>query len=42
MKMGGHDMGKMSSSEKVDMMGKMSTREKADMFDKMPMQKRWQ
>lgn len=40
MKMGGHDMGKMSHQESMDMMGKMSMQEKADMFDTMPMEKR--
>ena len=39
MKMGGHDMGKMSHGEMMDM-GKMSTQDKADMFDKMPMEKK--
>lgn len=40
MKMGGHDMGKMSSQEKMSMKDKMTAQEKADMFDKMPMDKR--
>ena len=40
MKMAGHDMSKMSPTERTGMMGKMSAQEKADAFDKMPMEKR--
>jgi hypothetical protein len=37
MKMAKHDMSKMSTKERMDMVSKSSTQEKADMFDKMPM-----
>ena len=40
MKMAGHDMSKMTPTERTGTMGKMSAQQKADAFDKMPMEKR--